>query len=397
MSISAFTGPIVSFGQADSQDYNPELGPSLFFAGACLADPRAQFNYNPGQNFGSMTAGFLGTTRIQSLNVIPVTLTTALVAAAAHTTGGTAMTLASATATGLAVGVSIVRQDTGVTVNGLLELDPPVASVTASVPAGSTVMNVTALGAGGGVGDNLLTPGMVLSGTSIVTGTTVGQFGLGGTTGNGGTGTYNISVSPSAAITGGTITGISTGTLNNTIAFGSAATIQLWNSSCLLGRAVSITSITAQVVSTFTVRGFDIWGFPMTEIISLTGTTAGTTAGKKAFKYILSVTPNTTDGTNTYEVNTTDIIGIPIRSDTFQPGAESDISIMSNNASVTSATGYVAADKTVATGSTGDVRGTFALQTASNGTLRVIFTQSPSAPAMISVAGLFGVTQFSDF
>ena len=396
MSISAFTGPVVAFGAAQSSDYNPEQGPSLFISGQGVLDPRPQFTYQPGQRGGQPTMGWLGTTRIQTANVIPVAISTALIAAAAHTTGGTAMTLASSTTTGLAVGVSIARQDTGAVVTGLLELDPPVASVTASIPAGSTIMNVTALGAGGGVGDNVLVPGMVLSGTSVATGTTLLQFGSSGTTGTGGTGTYNVSLPPTAAISGGTITGAYTG-LNSGIAFGYSASIRYWNPADLLARAVSVTSITAQVVSTFTVRGFDVYGFPMTEVITLSGTVAGTTNGKKAFKYILSVTPNTTDSTNTYEINTTDIIGFPIRSDTLQVGIESDVTIMSNNATIAATTGYTAADKTVATGATGDVRGTFALQTASNGTLKLIFSQSPAAAAYASVAGLYGVTQFSDF
>lgn len=392
MSISAFTGPVVSFGQGTSDDYNPQMGPSLFYAGTGTLDPRAQFTYQPGQRTGQPTYGFLGTTRIQTLNAIPITLTAALLAATQNTVAATPMTLVSSAATGVAVGVSITRQDTGVLVTGLLEIDPPIAVATATIAAGTTVMNVTALTAPSGDGYNTFFPGMIISGTSVVTGTTITSFG----TGNGGIGTYNISTAPSAGISGGTITGKSSGLING-IGFGSDTCINLWNPVVLLGRAVSITSTTNQVVSTFTIRGFDVYGFPITEVITLSGTTATTTNGKKAFKYILSVTPNTTDAVNTYSVDTTDILGFPLRSDTWQAAAESDTSIMSNNALIAASTGYVAAVKTVATATTGDVRGTFALQTASNGTLRVIFTQSPPIPAFASVAGLFGVTQFSDF
>ena len=392
MSITALTGPVISFGQAQSADYNSEIGPSLFFGGQGILDPRLQFTYQPGQHTGQATFGFAGTNRIATLNAIPIALSATLITASVNTVAGTPMALASTTTTGRAVGVTITRQDTGVAVTGLLELDPPVASATASITAGSTVMNVTALGAPGGTGLNVFFPGMVLSGTSVVTGTTITSFG----TGTGGVGTYNISTPPSAAISGGTITGIATGPVNS-VAYGDSKTVNLWNPSTLLARAVSVVSTTAQVVSTFTVRGFDIYGFPMTEVITLSGTVAGTTAGKKAFKYILSVTPNTTDGTNTYAIATTDIIGFPLRSDTFQVGAESDISIMSNNAAVASATGYTAAVLTTPTSATGDVRGTFALQTPSNGTLRLIFTQTPPLAALGSIPGMFGNTQFSDF
>jgi len=393
MSVSAFTGPLISFGQAQFDDNNSVAGPSLFYNGSGILDPRQTFTYQPGQRNGQPTYGFLGTNRIQTLNVIPYTLTAGLLAAAQHTTNGTAMTLASATATGLAVGVSITRQDTGVVVTGLLEIDPCVAVATATIPAGSTVMNVTALTAPSGTSYNTFYPGMVLTGTSVVAGTTITSFG----TGNGGIGTYNISVPPSAAITGGTITGTGTG-LVSSVAYGLDNCINLWNPVALLGRAVSITSTTSQIsAATFTVRGFDVYGFPVTEVITTSGTSATTTNGKKAFRYILSVTPNTTDGTGSYSVDTTDIIGFPLRSDTFQIGTEYDIAIASNNATVAATTGYTAAVKTVATATTGDVRGTFALQTPSNGTLRFLTTQSPPLPALGSIAGLFGVTQYADF
>lgn len=391
MTITANTGPLVSFGQASYEDNNPQLGPSLFYGGQGVLDPRSQFTYTPGASSATPVCGFLGTNRIQTVNACPVTKSNTLVAATANTVAGTAMTLASSATTGLAVGVSITRQDTGVAVTGLLELDPCVAVATASIAAGSTVMNVTALSTGSG--DNVFFPGMVLSGTNVPTGCTILSYG----TGNGGIGTYNISTAPTVAITGGTITGKSSGLVSR-VAFGSAGTVQLWNPAALLARAVSITSTTGQVnAATFTVRGFDVYGFPMTEVITLSGTSATTTNGAKAFKYILSVTPNTTDNTNTYAVGTTDIIGLPLRSDTFQVGAEYDVSLMMNNAAIVASTGYTAAVKTTATGATGDVRGTYALQTASNGTLRFIATQSPPIPAFMSVAGLFGVPQYADF
>lgn len=391
MSVTANAGPYVSFGQASYEDNNPQEGPSLFYAAQGILDPRSQFTYAPGSSSAHPFYGFLGTNRIVGVNACPVTLSATLIAAAAHTTSGTKMTLASAAASGLAVGVSITRQDTGVAVTGLLELDPAVAVATATIAAGTTVMNVTALSTG--TGDNVFFPGMTLSGTSIVAGTTILSYG----TGTGGLGTYNISTPPSAGISGGTITGKYSGPALGT-AFGSAGTVNLWNPACLLGRAVSITSTTSQVdASTFTVRGFDVYGFPMTEVITLSGTVATTTNGKKAFKYILSVTPNTTDGTGSYSVGTTDIIGLPIRSDTFQAGADYDVSLMMNNAAITSSTGYTKADKTTATASTGDVRGTYALQTASNGTLRFISQHSPVGPALLTSSGLFGVPQYADF
>lgn len=393
MSISAFSGPVVSYGQAPFADNNPEAGPSLFYSGAGILDPRPSFSYEPGQNFGNITAGFLGTTRIQSVNAIPFTATNNLIAAAATVVSGTAMTLASATANGIAVGVSITRADTGQLVTGLREIDPPVAQCTATIAAGSTTMTVTALAAPGGACYNTLYVGMVLSGTSIVTGTTITSF----VTGGGGVGTYTISTPPTAAISGGTITARGAGT-SNLIPYGSAGTIQLWNPACLLSRALVVTCNNASGVGgTFTINGYDCYGFAMTEQITITPGSALTANGKKAFKYIASVTPGFTDATYTYAIGTQDVVGFSIRSDTFQAGMDSDVSIMFNNAAITSATGYTAAVLTTPTATTGDVRGTYALQTSSNGTLRLGFTSSPTLANIGSVVGLFGQPQYTAF
>ena len=63
----------------------------------------------------------------------------------------------------------------------------------------------------------------------------------------------------------------------------------------------SITTSVATVGAniTFTVSGYDIYGYPMTNAITVTsGSTSGTTVnGTKAFKYITSVTPSVTDTT----------------------------------------------------------------------------------------------------
>ena len=113
MSISAFSGPLVAFGQSpyNPLEYNPEMGPSLFFGGSGILDPRVGYTYVPGQDFGATTAGFLGVQDVVSLNVVPYTKSTTAIAAAANTTANTAMTLVSASSatTGIAVAQSIVQ------------------------------------------------------------------------------------------------------------------------------------------------------------------------------------------------------------------------------------------------------------------------------------------------
>jgi hypothetical protein len=418
MSISAVSGPLVSHGAAPYADYNPEIGPSLFWGGVGILDPRSPYQYEPGQNFGSPTCGWLGTTKINTLNVIPMTKSNTIIAAAAHIVAGTPMTLASANADGIAVGVngSLYGSTTGANlVNGLC-IDPLVASVTANVTSGSNILTVTAVAAGSGHCYNRLAIGMVLTDATTAANIPTGTVILGYGTGNGGIGTYIMSANATATATGDTVTGLFTGingvapgsgTLSlgtlNAIPFGQAGTIMMWLPEAMCSRAISITSTTSQVAATvFTIVGADVYGQAMTETITTSGTSATTTNGVKAWKYIQSITPSKTDATGSYSVGTQDIVGLPIRSDNFTPvvGTEWDLSLYFNSAGIASATGYTAAVTTSpATATSGDVRGTYALQTASSGTLRLIATQSPNPAAMgvsaTAGVGLFGPSQYT--
>jgi hypothetical protein len=323
------------------------------------------------------------------------------------------MVLASTTTTGLAVGVSITRADTGVLVNNLLMLDPPVSSVTANITLGSNIMTVTAIGAPGGSCYDKLLVGMVLTDAStssnLPANVYILPFGTQGTTGTGGVGTYALSANAAATATGDTVTGLWTpvaapiaanGTTGwPTTPVGSAGTIQIFNPQMMLARAVSITSTTSQVSgATFTVQGFDVFNYPMVEVITTSGTGATTTNGKKAFKYILSVTPNTTDASGSYSVGTLDIMGFPIRSDSFSGGVEWDVWMAVNGTIISVSTGYLAAVLTTPTSSTGDVRGTYALQTPSTGTLRFVALFSPSIGNLNTGAtGLYGNANYANF
>lgn len=411
MSISAFSGPVVAFGQSPypASEYNPEIGPSLFYAGAAILDPRTPYTYVTGQDFGAATAGFLGVQDVVSLNILPYTLSKTAIAAAAATTANTAMTLVSSSSatTGIATSQSITRADTGATVTGLVGIDA-YTSVTGYISNGTsgTAGNILIVSTASAAP---LTIGMVISGTGIGSNVVITGYGPTVTATNGGagaglTGSYTVSGAPVAAGTSGspiTITALLGNSTLNAIAaertpFGSAGTVQLWNPMALTARAVSITptSGTPTANINFTVSGYDIYGYPMTEVIALTtGSTQSTAvSGKKAFKFVASVTPSVTD-TVTYSVGTTDTFGLPIRSDYF-----GDVLIVypgsgSTNV-VTSVTGYTAAVTTTATSTTGDVRGTYTVQTASStNTNRLIIRQSPALYNIGSATGLFGVTQ----
>lgn len=171
------------------------------------------------------------------------------------------------------------------------------------------------------------------------------------------------------------------------VAYGTSGAMQGWQAAAC-GRALSLTSTANLGGITFTVVGFDLYGRPQTEAI--TGPNNNTVNGKKGWKWITSVTPNTTNA-GTVSVGTADIFEFPIRCD-----AINDTTIWWNNTLVTSATGFVAADTTSpATSLTGSPRGTYAVSGAvSDGVRRLAFSQTvrpgnlaTSPPSL----GIFGV------
>ena len=182
------------------------------------------------------------------------------------------------------------------------------------------------------------------------------------------------------------------------IAYGTDATVQCYDPRTAIALNVRATCAGNDTGGTLTVRGFSIYGEPMSEAIALG--TAAVYAGKKAFKYILSATPSGTLSGNTISVGTGDVIGLPLRVDNFE-----NIQIWYGApppALVSAATGFLAADATSpATGTTGDVRGTYALQSASNGTNKLVVSIGIMpwnlAPNAVGVyAGLFGVPNFTN-
>lgn len=377
MSITAFSGPVIAYGQNtvnNVTDYNPDLGPSLFWGGVGRIDPRVNFNYIPGQNSGAPTFGFQ-TSDAMTINYAPYTLSTSAIAAAANVVSSTAMTLVSSnsTSTGVSVSASCINYNTGATVTGLLLLDG-YASFTGVIA--NSVLTVSSL-------TGTVTVGMTISGTGVNTGTTItGQL----TGPAGGAGTYTVAGDDTTSST--TITGQMTGGFTALAQpFGQSNSVYLWNPQALVSRAVSVTGSASSTGGDFLVSGYDIYGVPMTETI--TGPAgASTVNGKKAFKYIASVVPQFTDAHN-YSVGTTDIYGFPIRSDFF-----GDVAINYNATGITASTGYVAAVTTSpATATTGDVRGTYALQSAADASKRLVIRQFVTPVNATTVTGLFGVTQ----
>ena len=154
-----------------------------------------------------------------------------------------------------------------------------------------------------------------------------------------------------------------------------------------LARNVRITSGGNDSGITFKVVGWDVYGYPMTETI--TGANAGIASGKKAFKWILSITPSAA-AASTVSAGTGDVYGFPLRADSF-----GYVYIIWNGSSITANTGFTAADTTnPATSTTGDARGTYATQSASDGTKRLEIGQTLNVVGLNVTPitnGIFGV------
>jgi hypothetical protein len=154
----------------------------------------------------------------------------------------------------------------------------------------------------------------------------------------------------------------------------------------MVGRNVRLTSGGNDSGITFTVSGYDVYGYPMTETI--TGANIGVASGAKAFKYISAVT-HTGSVAGTLTIGTGDVYGFPLFSTSFQ-----DVFINWNAGIIVASTGYTAGVTTnPATSTTGDVRGTYAVQSASDGSKRLTISQSPPPTSIATMANLFGVTQ----
>jgi hypothetical protein len=157
-----------------------------------------------------------------------------------------------------------------------------------------------------------------------------------------------------------------------------------------------VSSSASDTAATLTVKGLDVYGIPLTETITLTGTAA--VAGKKAFKAVLSVTVGGATLVGNVSVGTTLTLGLNIRADAF-----SYLEVFYNDANVAANTGFTKGDISVATAATGDVRGTYTLQSGPTGgpptTSRVAIWVNPSQYAWSVSTNLvpqpiFGMTQF---
>lgn len=183
------------------------------------------------------------------------------------------------------------------------------------------------------------------------------------------------------------------------LGYSDSDTINLWNPAAGTGRCITLTPSGNSSLDAggWSVAGRDMYGFKMTETISVSSQIM---TSKKAFKYVSSVVAATTLGSTGIGIGFSDTFGMPLLA------KNTGITLLIRLTPVASLQ-YANSSGPVTTGSTAtqtatssDPRGTYASTTASNGTLRLQIVQQIT-PAMTNAVTatdtslMFGATQFS--
>lgn len=316
--LGALVGNVTTSAGQQVAALDPYDGPGLDYQGAGWPDPRFIANKD-GLGTGRIPA-FFSAAPVVLVDALPSasTATPADIAALQATTNGTAMTLVSSQAS--------------VANNGQCQHMPacPLIPNGASAP-------ISVFGLDMGFVYGTTTAG---SGTVTVVDSTVFQLGRWVVIGGAGAAgkplitqvtnpslsATTITTSP-AAVTAVTRAPISSGNAYigfpaNVQATGVSPFVlggvsRFFNAAEGVARSVGITAAAGAAGGIFTVVGYDIYGFAMTEAITV-GAGAAVAYGNKCFKYIVSITPNVTDASAHYSAGVGDVIGMNIRSGRFE-------------------------------------------------------------------------------
>ncbi len=419
MADTNFRGPIGAMGALEVEagttaSVQPLDGLSYFYQGATMLDPRGGPFAKDGTAPGRVPA-FLLYPEVLTVDVIPQATNTGVIANAQVVTAATPMALQTVavgiTATNaaqIAVGVPFIPQGTSV-----------VTTVALTIDFGFTLGTCTAAATTVAVPNNTwFQPGMWICIGNVANAAGTASL-LTQVTGVSSTNLTTITVSPAPLTTLvapiGAANLLGAGLLPPAAAFGpvtatpnavaknyAAGLVRAHNPREMSARALSLAA-SSQVLgtATFTVAGWDVWGQPMTELLTATGTTPA--YGKKAWKYIASITPQQSQA-GTYVVGLSDVFGLPFRCDEYQ-----QLKVYAGNTAVVNNVGITTAVLTAQNSTTGDVRGTVQVSAfgggtaitsaaTTNGTGRVYITQAPTLEAIITsnpnfVTPLFGNAQ----
>jgi hypothetical protein len=387
MADSNFRGPLSAMGALEvdagtTASVGPLDGPSAFYQGAGFQDIRAFPFAKDGTAPGRQPA-FMGLPTPPTIDAIPMATASNIIVAAASVAATGLLTLvsapvqnASSPACAIALNVPIVPQGTSSVVTVPIALDFGFTGATTT--ANSTTVQVYdntkfTLGqwiyianCGNTAGTTgLFTQVLGISSTNFTTITVsnapataisapVGQAALYGATLYPPTANYGpqspvpVSVNPNIQ----------------------AGLYRMHNPAEALARNVYLEvqpSGTSVGTATILVTGYDVWRQLMTEQIAVElNTTTAIAYGKKAFKYISSISNTVLGTTSTVTVGVGDVFGFPIRAD-----FASQVLVYAGATAVVSNVGFTAAVSTTgspATNTTGDVRGTIQLSAAGGGT-----------------------------
>ena len=396
MVASLWSGPLISAGNLmDGSPGTPQLtnhspGPNLSYHGDGFLDVRTfPINKEYAARHGQIPAYF-NSTPVLTINAIPVALGAANIAAAANPASGVPMTLASTAVAGIALNIPFQVFGTSTVVNAPITLD--YGYEVATVVSGSK--NVTVADSNKyQIGQPLIIASALTATTPLITYVT------------GITSATVITIANAAGNSSSTLSSVGNG--NNWSVQDNVSPISLstyaqpyvaggpglfFDPTQAVSRCVKITGSSAASGGAVTVSGWDIYGQPVTQTVTL-GAGAVSVTTTKAFKYIKSIVPAFTD-THTISAGTSDVFGLPLRCDLFE-----QLMIFDNGALVTANTGWTAAVATSpATATTGDVRGTYAVQNASGTGVRLAIYQIPSFQQLVrsgpsGYSSLYGVTQ----
>lgn len=376
MAASIWDGPLHSYGDMGTitaavggtggavPDPNLDAGPCMLYQGDALPDVRFLYLKDKVQGYTGVVPAMLHSGFYILTSQIPAAHLTTGIAAAQNTVAGAAMTLATAQGVGFAPGVPLIplsaALNTGAAVT-VLALDFGFAfgnctAGSATIPvADSTMFEVGMPLVIAGVGNSAGTTALLTQVASIPSATSI---------------TVPTTAVPLAS---NATAPIGTGNLWGPSEVGfplptAALPYVAQGPGLFLDQQQTISRnlvVTCNSVSgtggNITVVGYDVYGARLTEKIAIVPGTSVSGFGKKAFKYIVSATPDFTDAGFTYALGTADSFGFAFRSDNVEL-----TSIWWNGALNVAATGYTAAVATSpATNLTGDVRGT--IQTSSVG------------------------------
>jgi hypothetical protein len=373
MTNTNFRGPANSLGAMEDSTVGEDDGPNYIYQGTLFPNLRGGLFNKDGFGAGRVP-GFMDNPQIVSVDNIPSSASTTILAAASTTLSGTGATLVTvapgnttAGVPSVATGVPIIAFGTSTPVTAALALD--FGFTTGTTTAASTTLPVVdttlftqgqwiAIGGAGNAAKTatLLTQVQAINATTL----SIAPAAL-GTLANapiGGANLFNQSLPYATQFGPGTP---APNAVANELA---AGMFRIFNPIGAIARNLTVTATaTAAAGGAFKVSGWDIHLQAMTESITVAAATTVTAFGKKAFKYVASVIPQFTDATGTYSIGVGDTFGFPVRADRQE---YTDWSWAGNFK--TTQTGFTAPVLTTATSTSGDVRGTLQVSALGAGT-----------------------------